>query len=76
MSKLIAVIPYEELCAGILREEEYHYPKLKNVKVAGIVTDPVPDKEGCVTVLFPEDFGGKISMDSDALEFIVLPDNV
>jgi len=74
LAKLVALIEYETLVAGALKEEEYHFPGLKNVKVAGVVINPVPDKQGNVIVLFPEDFGGEITVDCDALEYIVLPD--
>jgi len=76
MPKLIALVEYETLAGRFVKPEDYHFPGLENVKVAGVVTNPVPDKQGLVTVLFPEDFGGEIAVDSDALEFIVTPDNM
>jgi hypothetical protein len=76
MHKLVALVDYETLVAGILKRKEYHYPNLDDVKVAGIVENPTVAENGDIEVVFPEEFGGKIKMNVINFEFIVFPGSI
>lgn len=72
-SVLIALVPYLSLARPFVSPEESYFQGIDNVRVAGIVQNGTPDKDGNVKVRFTEEYGGELDLPQSQLEFLVLP---